>query len=97
MKHFRSDFVIFGCTPLACLVYFHIVVALFQLYSRERSNGFLSLTSLDVKNVIRKDVRFTLKGSECNNRYHSLSNSHAMIAFENNFDILTAITISIDL
>ena len=43
--------------------------------------------------VIRKDVRFTLKGRRNNNRNYSLSNSHARIAFENFLTILTAITI----
>ena len=32
--------------------------------------------------VIRKDVRFTMKGMRSNNRNYSLSNSHARIAFE---------------
>ena len=47
--------------------------------------------------VIRKDVRFTLKGRKSNNRNYSLSNSHVRIAFENLLAISTAITIlSID-
>ena len=40
--------------------------------------------------VIRKDVRFKLKGRRSN---YSLSNNHAKIAFENILTILTAITI----
>ena len=43
--------------------------------------------------VIRKDVRFTLKGRSSNNRNYSLSNSHVRIAFENILTFLTAITI----
>ena len=49
MKHFTSDAVILGCSPL---VYFHNVVAVVQLNSKERSNGFLTLICLDVKNIL---------------------------------------------
>ena len=38
------------------------------------------------KHVIRKDVRFTLKGSESNNRNHSLSICIAMVDFKNTID-----------
>ena len=48
-EHFRSNAVIFGCIPR---VNFHLVVALFQLNSRERSNSILTLISPDVKNML---------------------------------------------
>ena len=41
--------------------------------------------------VIRKDVRFKLKGRRSNNRNYSLSNSHARIDFKHFLTILTAI------
>ena len=48
MEHFTSDAIIFECIPL---VYFHNIVALLQLNSRERSDGILMLISLDIKTL----------------------------------------------
>ena len=78
VSHFRNNVVIFGCTTT---VNFHNVIAVFQMNSQNwYSDAYFTRRQI---HFIRKDVRFTLKGRRNNNKNYSLSDSHAMIAFEN--------------